>query len=64
MNDGKGNSRFLPKKTTDGKEITYKKYDINPTKPGVDSGGERIVIGSDGRTWATKDHYKNFVEVV
>jgi RHS repeat-associated protein len=63
-NDGRGGTKTLPKTDSKGKPITYTEYDINPTpKHGNTRGEERIVIGSDGKSYYTKDHYQNFTEV-
>ena len=40
---------------------TYREYDVNPYKPGVNRGAERIVIGDDGSVWYTNDHYHTFI---
>jgi guanyl-specific ribonuclease Sa len=54
---------MLPKRDSNGKPITYKEYDINPEpKHGSDRGKERMVIGSDGKAYYTRDHYKTFTE--
>ena len=44
--------------------MTYKECDVNPHTKGVNSGAERIVTGSDGRAYCTKDHYKTFEEIL
>lgn len=54
----------LPKTDANGKPITYKEYDINPApKAGQTRGAERMVQGSDGKTYYTSDHYKTFTEI-
>lgn len=53
----------LPTEDGDGDPITYTEFDVHPYTPGVNRGGERIVIGSDGRAWYTDDHYHNFTLV-
>ena len=53
----------LPSKGKDGKPITYKEYDVNPTPAGKGRDAERMVLGSDGKTYYTKDHYKTFTEI-
>lgn len=44
----------------------YRKYDVTDT-PGWDyskvRSPERIVVGDDGRTWYTGDHYETFTEI-
>jgi guanyl-specific ribonuclease Sa len=62
-NDGRNGGQVLPRTTPDGKPITYKEYDVNPLTPGVNRGTERIVIGSDGRSYYTSDHYATFTEI-
>lgn len=53
--------RKLPTKDKDGKPITYREYDINPTpQHGANRGEERMVIGSDGSAYYTNDHYTTF----
>lgn len=54
----------LPKRDSNGNPITYKEYDIKerPTG-GAGRGKDRVVIGSDGKKYFTKDHYKTFVEI-
>jgi guanyl-specific ribonuclease Sa len=62
-NDGRGGGQVLPKKDANGKPITYKEYDVNPTAAGKTRDAERMVVGSDGRTYHTSDHYKTFTEI-
>jgi ribonuclease T1 len=53
----------LPKKDANGNPITYTKYDVNPApQHGATRGKERMVVGSDGRAYYTRDHYKTFEE--
>ena len=66
----KGNVTFgnrqgkLPKTDADGNPITNKEYDITPAPAaGRNRGAERIVRGSDGKTYYTDDHYKTFTEI-
>jgi guanyl-specific ribonuclease Sa len=61
VNDGRDGGQILPRNTADGKPITYKEYDVNPYTKGVQRDDERVVIGSDGRMWYTKDHYTTFI---
>jgi RHS repeat-associated protein len=59
-NDGRDGSVVLPKKDSKGNPVTYSEYDINPApQHGRDRGSERMVIGSDGSAWYTKDHYQS-----
>jgi ribonuclease T1 len=53
----------LPKSSVDGTKIKYREWDVNPKVKGQNRGAERLVTGSDGRAWYTKDHYKTFVPV-
>ena len=54
---------LLPKSTPQGQRIAYQEWDVNPQKPDQNRGAERLVTGSDGRAWFTRDHYNSFVEV-
>jgi ribonuclease T1 len=53
----------LDKRNAEGKKITYQEWDVNPKKRGKNRGAERLVTGSDGRSWYTNDHYDTFTEV-
>lgn len=55
--------QLLPKKDDSGKRITYQEWDVNPKVKGKNRGTERIVTGSDGRSWYTNDHYNSFKEI-
>ncbi|WP_430909736.1 ribonuclease domain-containing protein, partial [Maribacter sp. 2-571] len=62
-NDGRDGGQVLPRKDANGKAITYTEYDINKSpQHGASRGKERMVIGSDGKTYYTRDHYKTFKE--
>jgi RHS repeat-associated protein len=63
-NDGRGNGQVLPKEDGAGNEISYREYDVNPYRPGVNRGPERIVRGSDGKSYYTADHYTTFTEII
>ena len=52
----------LPTTGADGKPITYTEWDNNPYTAGVNRGGSRVVIGSDGRDYYTDNHYKKFTQ--
>jgi len=54
---------LLPKTTPKGQRILYQEWDVNPRKEDQNRGAERLVTGSDGRAWYTRDHYNSFVEV-
>ena len=43
--------------------VKYKEYDVNPYVKGQNRGVERVVIGSDGSAWYTKDHYQTFTRI-
>jgi dienelactone hydrolase len=46
-----------------GGRIKYREWDVNPLKPGMNRGAERLVTGSDGSAYYTDDHYKSFKKV-
>jgi dienelactone hydrolase len=46
-----------------GRRIKYREWDVNPLKPGVNRGPERLVTGSDGTAYYTADHYATFKKV-
>ena len=46
--------------TKEGTLITYREYDVNPHIKGVNRGAERLVIGSDGLSYKTVNHYLTF----
>jgi ribonuclease T1 len=55
---------LLPKKDNNGKRINYQEWDVNPKKEGRNRGAERLITGSDGKAYFTKNHYKSFTEVI
>jgi guanyl-specific ribonuclease Sa len=55
--------RQLPERDTGGKPIDYQEWDVHPKIEGQNRGTERIVTGSDGRSWYTRDHYRTFMEI-
>jgi len=59
----KNRGNLLPKKGINGDIIVYREWDIKPKIPGKNRGAERLVSGSDGKVWYTKDHYKTFVRI-
>ncbi len=59
-NDGRGGGQILPQTGAGGSKITYKEYDVNPFQKGVNRGGQRVVIGSDGKAFYTSNHYRTF----
>lgn len=55
--------RLLPQNDRTGKRIRYREWDVNPRRPGVNRGAERMVTGSNGRAYYTSDHYKSFKSI-
>lgn len=55
--------RNLPIKDSFGNKITYYEWDINKKIKGKNRGKERLVTGSDGTCYYTKNHYKSFILV-
>lgn len=48
-----------------GDPTTYQEFDVNPFQPGVDRGGERVLIGTNGTSithFYTTDHYGTFTQ--
>jgi RHS repeat-associated protein len=56
------NEGLLPSTDADGNPITYREYDTNPYQKGVNRGTERLVVGSNGSTYYTNDHYQSFTQ--
>jgi len=52
--------QLLPKRDDKGRAIKYREWDVNPLRPGVNRGAERLVTGSEGSAYFTGDHYKSF----
>jgi ribonuclease T1 len=50
----------LPMTDDSGNKIDYQEWDVNPKVEGKNRGTQRMVTGSDGRSWYTSDHYKSF----
>jgi dienelactone hydrolase len=46
-----------------GRRIRYREWDVNPLRPGVNRGAERLITGSDGRAYYTDDHYSTFKRI-
>jgi guanyl-specific ribonuclease Sa len=63
LNDGRGGTAPLPRRDSAGRAITYHEYDVNPYRPGVNRGPQRLVVGSDGSAWYTGDHYVTWVRL-
>lgn len=53
----------LPQTDEQGKRIKYREWDVNPLRPGVNRGAERLVTGSDGSAYYTEDHYATFKKI-
>ena len=53
----------LPQTDGKGQRIKYREWDVNPLKPGVNRGAERLVTGSDGSAHYTSDHYDSFKKI-
>jgi len=58
--------KTLPTHDSNGKPIKYHEYDVkvDPKVRGTGSnrGGHRVVMGSDGKSYYTHDHYETFTE--
>lgn len=46
-----------------GARIRYREWDVNPLRPGVNRGPERLITGSDGSAYFTDDHYATFKKI-
>jgi ribonuclease T1 len=55
--------KLLPPTDDHDKKIRYREWDVNPHRQGVNRGAERLVTGSDGSAYYTKDHYKSFIKI-
>lgn len=55
--------KILPQEDSAGNPVQYQEWDVNPKVQGENRGTERIVTGSDGRSWYTNDHYQTFTEI-
>jgi|GEM_PF-6147090 len=53
----------IPINDENGKIISYIESDIYPMINGISRGKERLVLGSDGRSYYTYDHYQHFIEI-
>lgn len=51
----------LPQTDANNQKIRYREWDVHPKKPGKSRGPERLVTGSDGTAYYTRDHYKTFI---
>jgi RHS repeat-associated protein len=61
-NDGRNKGQILPKLDPNNKPITYREFDVHPFTKGINRGMERVVIGSDGSSYFTSDHYITFTK--
>jgi dienelactone hydrolase len=55
--------RRLPQADDKGRRIKYREWDVNPLRPGVNRGPERLITGSDGSAYYTADHYSTFKKI-
>ena len=55
--------RRLPQTDDKGRRLKYREWDVNPLRPGVNRGAERLVTGSDGAAYYTDDHYSTFKKI-
>ncbi len=55
--------KILPQQDSLGNPVQYQEWDVNPKIQGQNRGTERIVTGSDGRSWYTNDHYQTFTQI-
>jgi dienelactone hydrolase len=55
--------RRLPQTDDKGRRIKYREWDVNPLRPGVNRGPERLITGSDGSAHYTDDHYATFKKI-
>ena len=62
-NDGRNGSQVLPQKDGLGRKISYREYDIKPRLKGQSRGSQRIVIGTNGKSYYTSNHYKTFTPI-
>ncbi|MFM8931982.1 MAG: ribonuclease domain-containing protein [Gemmataceae bacterium] len=43
--------------------MRYREWDVNPLRPGLNRGAERLITGSDGSAHYTLDHYDTFKKI-
>jgi ribonuclease T1 len=55
--------KLLPFYTNNGQKIRYQEWDVKPKRKGKNRGAERLVTGSDGTDYYTKNHYRSFVKL-
>jgi ribonuclease T1 len=59
----KNREKRLRQKTSEGRRIKYREWDVNPKSQGRNRGRERLVTGDDETSWYTADHYNTFTEI-
>lgn len=62
-NLGLDGGTVLPRFDDRGRPIRYREWDVNRKIAGRNRGAERIVTGSDGRVYYTRDHYATFLRI-
>jgi guanyl-specific ribonuclease Sa len=55
--------RHLPQFDRRGRRIRYREWDVNPHRPGINRGAERLITGSNGSAYYTSDHYRTFKRI-
>jgi guanyl-specific ribonuclease Sa len=55
--------KLLPLRDEQGRPLKYREWDVNPLRPGVNRGPERLVTGSNGSAYYTPDHYRSFKRI-
>jgi dienelactone hydrolase len=55
--------RRLPMNDKTGGRAKYREWDVNPLRPGVNRGVERLITSSDGAAYYTDDHYATFKKI-
>ena len=53
----------LPQADRNGNAIAYREYDVKQWEYGVNRGAERLVQGSDGKSYITTNHYGTFMRI-
>jgi dienelactone hydrolase len=53
----------LPRTDRQGRRVRYQEWDVYPLRSGVNRGAERLVTGSDGSAYYTRDHYDSFIKI-
>jgi guanyl-specific ribonuclease Sa len=55
--------RRLPQTDDKKRRIKYREWDVNPLRPRVNRGPQRLITGSDGSAYYTDDHYDTFKKI-